>query len=278
MKQKIGFAMGEAEQEYTKGPEYDRISNEGRTLAPRRSLVRVHIPDRGMTLTYYNDRFDLQCGDLVYVSGKLEGLRGYVREVQYNFKIKVSDYEKVIAVADTEVHGQFFIAGTQLVTFEPVTLPKEKVARWFIAPASEEEELISGNGEESFLLYELKGMNVKPEIVERGLEYYRHNQVKYLCIDGINGYAIVEGRENYEVEFEFDYEKGEICHLTCNCFCTCNCKHEVATMLQLRETLDYVVEKYRGRFESGGYFAVIAKDTFFQFAVDGKAEGCFTLV
>ena len=49
-------------------------------------------------------------------------------------------------------------------------------------------------------------------------------------------------------------------------------------MLQLRETLDCVVEKYRRRFESGGYFAAIAKDTFFQFAVDGKAEGCFTLV
>lgn len=54
MKHKIGFAMGEMEQKYTKGPEYDKIVNESRTLAPRKSLVRVHIPDRGMTLTYYN--------------------------------------------------------------------------------------------------------------------------------------------------------------------------------------------------------------------------------
>lgn len=278
MKHKIGFAMGEMEQKYTKRPEYDKIVYESRTLVPRKSLVRVHIPDRGMTLTYYNDRFDLQCGDLVYVSGKLEGLRGYVREVQYNFKIKVSDYEKVVAVADTEVHGQVFMAGTHMVTFEPVTLPKEKVVRWFMAPVLEDEELISGNDEESFQLYELKGMNVKPEIVERGVEYYRNNQVKYLSIDGINGYAIVEGRENYEVEFEFDYEKGEIRHLTCNCFCTCNCKHEVATMLQLRETLDYVVENYKARFESEGYFAAVAKDTLFQFAVDGKKEGCLNFV
>lgn len=278
MKNKIGFAIGKEEQEYTKESEYEKNDNKSRTLVPRKSLVRVHIPDRGMTLTYYNDHFDLQCGDLVYVSGKLEGLRGYVREVQYNFKIKVSDYEKVVAVADTEVHGKFFMAGTHMVTFEPVTLPKEKVARWFVAPAPEDEELISGNGEESFLLYELKGMNVKPEIVERGVEYYRNNQVKYLSIDGRDGYAIVEGRENYEVEFEFDYEKGEICHLTCNCFCTCNCKHEVATMLQLRETLDYVVENYKARFETGGYFAAVAKDTLFRFAVDGKMEGCLNFV
>lgn len=277
MKHRIGFAVGEMDREYKGEAEYDKISNESKTLVPRKSLVRVQFPDRGMTLTYYNDRFDLQCGDLVYVSGKLEGLRGYVREVQYNFKIKVSDYEKVVAVADTEVHGEFLMAGTHLITFDPMALPKEKAARWFMAPAPEDEEVVSGNDEERFLLYDLKGMDVKSEIVERGVEYYRNNQVKYLAIDGIRGYAIVEGRENYEVEFEFYYEKGEICHLTCNCFCTCNCKHEVATMLQLRETLDYIVENYKPQFEDGGYFAAIAKDTLFRFAVDGKTEGWLKL-
>lgn len=38
-----------------------------------KSLVQVHFPSRNMTLSYYNDMFDLHRGDIVYVDGKLEG-------------------------------------------------------------------------------------------------------------------------------------------------------------------------------------------------------------
>lgn len=50
-----------------------------------------------MGWAYYNDSFDLKVGDFVYVEGKLEGYRGQVTEVNYSFKIKPSDYKKVIA-------------------------------------------------------------------------------------------------------------------------------------------------------------------------------------
>ena len=59
--------------------------------APRKSVVQVYFAERNMKLAYYNDQFDLKCGDLVYVDGKLEGMLGRVTEVSYNFKIKVSD-------------------------------------------------------------------------------------------------------------------------------------------------------------------------------------------
>ena len=59
---------------------------------PVKSVVRVHFPARNMTLSYYNDLFDLKVGDIVFVEGKLEGLRGRVVDVTYNFKIKLSDY------------------------------------------------------------------------------------------------------------------------------------------------------------------------------------------
>ena len=36
-----------------------------------------------MTLPYYNDQFDLHRGDLVFVDGKPEGLRGRVVNVTY---------------------------------------------------------------------------------------------------------------------------------------------------------------------------------------------------
>ena len=78
---------------------------------PRKSVVQVQFAGRNEALAYYNDRFDLQVGDMVYVDGKLEGQRGRVVEVNYNFKIRLSDYKRVVAVADTAVHGQFFMAG-----------------------------------------------------------------------------------------------------------------------------------------------------------------------
>ena len=69
--------------------------------APRKSVVQVYFADSNRKLAYYNDQFDLHCGDFVYVDGKLEGLRGRVVEVNYNFKIKISEYKRVIAVIDT---------------------------------------------------------------------------------------------------------------------------------------------------------------------------------
>lgn len=90
---------------------------------PTRSLVLIHFPARNMTLSYYNDQFDLHCGDLVFVDGKLEGFRGHVVDVCYTFKIKLSDYKRVISVADTKVHGEFHFAGSHFVTFDRSALP-----------------------------------------------------------------------------------------------------------------------------------------------------------
>ena len=84
---KIGF-NGSAE-EHRKAPgEAHSICP---AVTPRKSVVRVHFPARNMNLSYYNDAFDLKCGDIVFVEGKLEGLRGRVVDVAYNFKIKLSD-------------------------------------------------------------------------------------------------------------------------------------------------------------------------------------------
>ena len=101
------------------------------------------------------------------------------------------------------------------------------------------------------------------------------NRVRYICLDGTHGYAIVEGGESYAVEFE--YCEGEISNLICDCFCSYNCKHEFAAMLQLRETLDIIEQHYAAEFAETGYFAAINKGTLFAFAVDGKEQGSFIL-
>lgn len=76
-------------------------------MKARKSVVRV-LFESGINLTYYNDLFDLHYGDIVYVEGKLEGKRARVNDVNYNFKVKVSDYKKVIALVDTDIKGKLF--------------------------------------------------------------------------------------------------------------------------------------------------------------------------
>lgn len=240
----------------------------------RKSVVQVYFLDRDRSYSYYNDQFDLQCGDIVFVEGKLEGVRGRVTEVNYNFKIKLSDYKRVIAVADTNVTGQFYMAGSHFVTFESDVLPSNKVLSWFKAP-SQEEEYISGGDGTWFSIDKLSNMNVSNIIAERGYEYYRENKVCYVCVNGNRGYALVEGSEVYEVEFE--YREREVCNLVCSCYCSYNCKHEFAAMLQLRETLDMIEKYYQDEFQKMGYFAAVAKETLFAFVVDMKETGKFVL-
>lgn len=268
---KIGFAAENPAQKSTEAT----YTVPQQTTAPRKSVVQIYFADRHMTLAYYNDQFDLHCGDMVYVDGKLEGLRGRVTEVNYNFKIKISDYKRVIAVVDTAVHGRFFMAGSHFVTFDREALPRNKVLSWFKAPAKEEDEYISGSDDTTFRLDDLGGMKVSSAIAERGHEYYIDNKVKYISLDGSKGFALVEGGEVYEVEFE--YRNGEISQLTCSCFCSYNCKHEVAAMLQLRETLELIEKYYGDEYERTGYFAAMKKSTLFAFAFVDKEVGSFTL-
>ena len=246
---------------------------ENKMEAPVKSVVQVYFPAKGTKLAYFNDRFDLHIGDIVYVEGKLEGLRGQVVDVAHNFKIKVSEYKRVIGKADTAVSGTLHMAGSHFVAFEPEVIPYEKVLTWYKAPDKEDDEYVTGNDDESFSIDDLSGMHISSEIAERGHDYYLQNKVRYLCIDGNRGRAIVEGTKAYGVEFI--YEDGQIRNLICDCFCSYTCKHEFAVTLQLKETLQVIKENYSDRMN--GYFAAVSKAAFFNFAVEGKKTGTFSL-
>lgn len=124
-----------------------------------------------------------------------------------------------------------------------------------------------------FSLDDLSGMHIGSEIAERGHDYYLQNKVRYLCIDGTRGRAIVEGTKAYVVEFT--YEDGQIRNLVCDCFCSYTCKHEFAAMLQLKETLQAIKENYPDQIVE--YFAAVSKAAFFNYAVDGKKTGSLVL-
>ena len=248
---------------------------QARNEVPRKSLVQVRFPDKSMSLRYYNDQFDLRRGDLVYVDGKLEGQIGCVTEVTYNFKIKLSDYQKVIAVVDTDVRGQFYMALSHFVTFDPDALPPAQALSWFRAPVKEEEEIICGADDSSFPLADLKALEISHAVAQRGYDYYLENRVRYLSLKDGKGFAIVEGSEAYTVEFE--YRDGQISKLLCDCPCGCTCKHEFAALLQLKETLALIESRYSAEFEKSGCFAAILKSTLFTVSIYGKETGSITI-
>ena len=147
MKMTIGFTANKEENEtktaYT--PTAPTVEE------PKKSVVTVFFPQRHFSCSYYNDSFDLKKGDIVYVDGKLEGKKGYVTEVSYNFKIRLSDYKRVIAKANTDIKGRLFSAGSHFIAFDRNVLPKDTVSLWFKAPDKEEEIYEIGDDGKSFL-------------------------------------------------------------------------------------------------------------------------------
>jgi hypothetical protein len=61
------------------------------------------------------------------VDGELKGISGRVEEVCLNFKIRPSEYKRIVAVADTEVRGELYLVGSRFVSFDRDTIPYEKV-------------------------------------------------------------------------------------------------------------------------------------------------------
>lgn len=252
-----------------------RIADMKRTGLPhivKPCLVEVYFPTRKLTLSYFNDKFVLNKGDMVYVEGQLEGVRGYVNSINYAFKIKLSDYKRIIAVVDTSVRGEFYLAGSHMVTFDREVIPNDKVMLWF-KPPEEDGYVVGNDSADGFPLKELNKMGVTAEIYDRGYDYYMENNVAYLCLDGHRGFAIVEGSDSYQVEFE--YEAGEIRNIKCTCFCGYRCKHQVAAMLQLREILDKIDEDYGDKYWD--YFAIISKKVFLNTVINKPGIGKINL-
>lgn len=267
MKFPIGFAFNDESKKVEMEPLVQQET------VPVKSLVQVYFPERNQTLTYFNDQFDLKQGDFVFVEGKLENERGMVRSVLKNFKIKVADYKKVISVADTNVSGQLHIAGSHFASFDPAVLPYEKIRSWFLPPVKAEDEYETGNDDAAFTLDKLGDMKVSQAIFERGRDYYIEDRVVFLGVDSGHGRAIVEGEYAYEVEF--DYADGEIRNLICSCPCGYTCKHEVATMLQLKDTLEKLEKSYADQYQN--YFAAVEKHVLFRFVIQFKQTGSVTL-
>lgn len=272
MKFKIGF---------TAEKEPEKKAAEIETKAPeeapaRKSLVKIFFPQRGFACTYYNDLFDLRVGDLVYVDGKLEGKRGKVIDISYTFKIKLSDYKRVIAKIDTDISGEFCYIGDELFSFDRRSIPFEKMLPYFKAPANPDEEYASSKDNKFYSLDDLEGMGASVNAVKLGAADFGCGEVLYLSVDGSKGHAIV-GEDDLR-EIEFDYRNGTIGNITCNCWECGFCRHGAAAVFALKSALEKIEEHFPKKFEKSEYFAVMPKSTLMNVIASLDVDGTVNFV
>lgn len=270
MSTKIGFILDEnAPQSEITLPEKADCE-----IIPQKSLVQIKFPEINKVYTYYNELFDLKIGDFVFVDGKLENTMGMVVNITYNFKIKLSDYQRVISKACRNVNGEFYFAGSHFVSFDPCALPFEQAITWFKAP-EKDDEYVCGSDGSSFSFETLDGLDFDNADLEKGNELFMQNSVEYIELNGTKVRAVVVTSKPYIVEF--DYNNGEISNLYCGCYHITACRHCFAVLYELRQTLMCIEENYAENFKNSDYFAAILKAKFFSFAIDGKTTGGFNL-
>lgn len=269
MKNKIGFIV-ENNSDKLQNNSLDITEKESIYIRPCLCEVYFDHIDRG--LTYFCDSFDVKPYDHCFVSGKLAGYLGTIINVCYSFKIKPSDYEKIISIADTPVTGVFHQAQNMFITFDKNTLPYSKAITWF-APPENDEKYVTDTDDLVYQLDDLSSLDIDCAVAQRAHEYFIRNKIAYIELDKTHAKAIVTGSKNYVIEF--DCKDGEISNMTCNCMYTGTCKHEVATLLQLKSLLNCINKYYADKFDSSDYFSAILKTTFFSMVINTREDSTF---
>lgn len=231
MKSILGFAGGET-------PETTAIAavpheEEG----PVRSLVAVSFAESGRALTYYNDRFVLEPGDRVFVSGKFAGKPGVVESVTTKFRINLADYQRVISKACNAIHGSYEAILDKMVSRDAGAMSPEEFRSRILPPAhwegdgseENEDEIIVGDGYELDLSDPAGCDELSAPVMERAADYCRSGKVAYIAVRGGIGTAYVEGSTWYEVNFRL--HGNRMTEMYCGCPYPGFCKHLVAVAM-----------------------------------------------
>lgn len=195
-----------------------------------RSLVSVRFDGRDRALTYYNDRFDLKECDRVFVSGKLAGKAGIIESVTTRFRIRLSDYERVLSVAQTPIRGKYSHKGSVMLSYDPVALCAEDFRKWILPPEEKPEDpedgILFGDGYEIPLDNPGSAEGFDPNVLERAFDYVRDDRVGYVSVRNGIGKAYVRGSRWYEIDFSL--RDGVISEAYCECSFPGLCKHLLA--------------------------------------------------
>lgn len=234
MKNVIGFRLPQEDASTSLAPATERAVS-----VPVRSVVEVYFPENGRTYPYYNDLYDLQTGDVVFVSGKLAGKLGVVKSVTTRFKVDLSVYKKVIARPDFRLGGTFRPLAGMMVSCGGSATPDAALFRTWVRPPLPDApagEIVCGEGY-SFDLSRLEqSEDLTPAVISKAIDYCNEGRVRYLSLQNGVGTAFVEGSAWYEVNFRCS--AGQVTDMYCECPYPGLCKHNLAVLLILRTLLD----------------------------------------
>ena len=263
MRNMIGFGSRETQE----SQELESVQREN--VPAVRSLVSVRFPDRGMALTYYNDLFALEEGDLVFVSGKLAGKLGIVEKVTTRFKINLADYQRVISKAAGTIRGSYESILDKMVSFDCETMTPDEFRSWILPPkgwdkkeGDPEDEIILGDGYELLLSELEKDDEVDHAVLERAIDYCRESKVAYICMHDGMGTAFIEGSKWYEVNFMLTGD--HLTELYCDCPYPGLCKHMLAVAVTLRALIkNFKVSRLDDfvAIDSGRFWTMVARTT-----------------
>ena len=198
------------------------------------NVVTVRFKN-GIELPYYNNKFNLNEGDRVFVDGKYYGSCGVVTEVITKFKISRKQYKDVIAKLDLTVHGNFKKFENFMISTTGTTATREQILSWLIPPfvpqfeGDEPDEFIYGEG----YFCDLKTIPCSTETLDDGLELLNDGKLTVLIIkDGI-GTAFFEGKTGHVVDFK--YNNSGLTEMFCDCIKPNFCKHFAAICIFLND-------------------------------------------
>ena len=256
MKNILGFVI-------EKKPVAERIAvTPKEELDPVRSLVSVRFIRDGRALTYYNDKFALEVGDYVFVSGKLAGQPGVVEKVTTKFKINLADYQRVFSKAGGAIHGSYESMLDKMVSYDREAMSPEEFRTWILPPAhwegdgseAQEDEIIIGDGYELNLSELESNDDVNSTVLERAVDYCRRGKVAYICVQNGIGTAFVDGSSWYEVNFRLLGDT--MTEMYCDCPYPGLCKHLLAVALTVRAMVKH------GNLDPDADFTAIDGDRF----------------
>lgn len=166
------------------------------------NVVTVRF-DNGVELPYYNNKFNLNEGDRVFVDGKYYG----------SFK-KFENF---------------------MISTTGISATRKQVLSWFIPPfvpqfeGDEPDEFIYGEG----YFCDLKTIPCSTETLDDGLELLNDGKLTVLIIkDGI-GTAFFEGKTGHVVDFK--YNNSGLTEMFCDCIKPNFCKHFAAICIFLND-------------------------------------------
>ncbi len=220
----VGFGQGDTK------PMVEKPSKIVTVKTPVRSLVSISFDRMNRPLTYYNDQFDLKPGDRVFVTGKLEGEVGFVESVTTKFRIRIADYQKVISLAQTTIHGTYAPKGNMMLSNDMDALMPEDFRKWVLPPRDAEEqpenEIVFGDGYEIPLENPSTAEGVDPAVFDRAIDICRSGRIGYVSVRNGEGKAFIRGSRWYELDFVLDGNMLKEAY--CECPYAGLCKHLLA--------------------------------------------------